>query len=383
MAAKKQRKAAPRKPIVRKKKARTKTKVPAKRKTSRKRKIQPATDTVTLPPFLSVDNPPPRPAQSSPPPAMDLGNSFEVAAQVIAMRPKVSNAVLSTGGVAEPVRVPLDSVPPVAPQPDLSRTAGPQLSQVSPIPDVADLDHAQAVEVIKEWFFSNFEDPTQSTPRVDGEFLYVWGGPYDARDEIGNAFLEYASEQVIEDAIRAVEAEGIYDWAPHGERGQSDHNEQAGAGTSDPTALHAEMVEQIEALEPEIADLRNRQHRGIGDNNPPEPIELEPAPLDENELDEISEAMAVLKRQPPAPSTLSNTARSAVALLLKFGDRLRPLAHAAGAYLAKQADNFVTEAVKEAGKRIVQAPLWLPIIYKLPALADIAQQWLQSLGPHF
>jgi hypothetical protein len=152
-------------------------------------------------------------------------------------------------------------------------------------------------------------------------------------------------------------------------------------GASDPNALHAEMITQIEALDREIDSLLEQQRRGIGHNNPPEPIELAP-PLSAKELGEIKKAMAVLKKEPPAPTALSAKAEAAVALLMKFGDRLRPLARATMAYVGKQADNFVTEAVKEAGKRIAQSPLWLPIIYKLPALADIALQWLQSLGPH-
>jgi hypothetical protein len=367
MAAKKKRKAAaPRKP---KKRAGRPVK---KKRASNKRKIRPA---------AILDNTPP-PFRPSQPPSMDWGNnSLDAAAQIAAWRHARMNAPLSTGGAVEPVLVPLDSLPPVVPQPDLSRTAGPQLSRVSPIPDVTGLNHDEAVEVIKEWFFSNFEEPAQSTPRNDGEFQYIWGGPYDARDEIESAFSGSAPEQVVEDAVRAVEAEGIGDWAPHGNRGQPDYDEQADPGASDPKALHAEMIEQIEALEREMADLREHQLHGIGHNNPPEPIDLAP-PLNLKELDEIRKAMAVLKKQPPAPTARSSKVKAAVALLMKFADRLRPLARATGAYLAKQADNFVTEAVKEAGKRIVQSPLWLPIIYKLPELADTASRWLQSLGPH-
>jgi hypothetical protein len=104
------------------------------------------------------------------------------------------------------------------------------LGSVSPIPDVTGLDEDEAVDVIKEWFLSNFEDPAQSTPRNDGEFQYIWGGPYDARDEIGNAFSESVPEQIIEAAIRAVEAEGIDDWAPHSNRPQPDYDEQPDRG---------------------------------------------------------------------------------------------------------------------------------------------------------
>ena len=223
MVAKKKRKAAaPRKPkkrpIKKMKASRKRVARPVKKKkASTKPKVRPAADVLDLPSFLSTaeDNLPPRSFLSSQPAAMPFNNSFEVAAQMIAMRPKMSNAVLSTLGVVEPSLL-----------------------------------------------------------------------------------------------LR----------------------------TSDPTVLHAEMIEQIEALERAMADLRKHQRgRGIGDNNPPEPIE--PSPLSAMELNEIRKAMAVLKKQPPAPIPPSSKAKAAIALLMKFRG-----------YLAKQADNLVTEAAKETGK---------------------------------
>ena len=224
---------------------------------------------------------PPPPPPRQPDPSQWSNSSFDdAAAQIAAWRQTRNNPALSTGGAVEPVPVPLDSFPRVTPQPNLSRTAGPQLDTVSPIPDVTGIKEDEAVDVIKDWFLSNFEDPAQSTPRNDGEFLYIWGGPYDARDEIGNAFSGSAPEQIIEAAIRAVEAEGIDDWAPHGNRQQPDYDEQADAAVTDTKALHVEMLGRIDALERAIASLPRRRRRGIGDNNPPEPIEPEPLSLD-------------------------------------------------------------------------------------------------------
>jgi hypothetical protein len=323
--------------------------------------------------------PPPLPPSQPNSMYWDDSSTSNTAGQIAAWRQARNNPVLSTGGAIEPVPVPLESFPRVRPQPNLSRTAGPQLDSVTPIPDVSGLDDDEAIEVIKEWFLSNYEDPAQSTPRNDGEFLYIWGGPYDARDEIGNAFSGSVPEQIIEAAVRAIEVEGIDDWAPHSNRQRPEQGELADAGAANSNALHAEMLERIEELEQAIASLPRRRRRGIGDNNPPEPIE--PEPLSAKELREIRHAVAVLKAQQAVPSVPSTEARAAVSLLAKFGDRLRSLARATGAYIGKQADNFITEAVKEAGKRIVQSPFWLAVIHQLPALADVAHRWLVSLSP--
>jgi hypothetical protein len=125
----------------------------------------------------------------------------------------------SKGGAEETLPVPLESFPLLKPQPDLSETGGPQLAPVSPIPDLSGLTDDEAAEVIKEWFLTNFEDPVQETPRADGEYLFIWGGPYDASDEVYRAFGASASEAAVDAAIRAIEAEDVGDWAPHGNRG--------------------------------------------------------------------------------------------------------------------------------------------------------------------
>ncbi len=45
-------------------------------------------------------------------------------------------------------------------------------------------------EYIRHWFHSNFEDPAQETPynSREGGYLYIWGGPYNAHDELYGEF---------------------------------------------------------------------------------------------------------------------------------------------------------------------------------------------------
>ena len=78
------------------------------------------------------------------------------------------------------------------------------------------LDEEFQRDIIVHWFGERFTDPAQETPYNgrEGGYLYVWGGPYDARDEMETEFSALVSPQVIEDAIEEVEADGILEWAP-------------------------------------------------------------------------------------------------------------------------------------------------------------------------
>jgi hypothetical protein len=181
------------------------------------------------------------------------GQPADATERIAAWRSARRARVLSTGGAVEQLDLPLRDFPPKVPGPDLSAWGGPQLNPPTPPPSLEFLEDEEAVEVIKEWFFSNFDDPGQETSRNDGEFQYIWGGPYDARDVIEGAFEGAVSEEIIEAAADAVEDTGIYDWAPHGSRVQSDEGNQLtlplGAGNSNSSAPVV-AIEEISSTTP-------------------------------------------------------------------------------------------------------------------------------------
>jgi hypothetical protein len=97
---------------------------------------------------------------------------------------------------------------------DLTWDMGPP----SPIPDIRKMQHAAAIEAMVEWFFTNFEDPVHRTP-WDGGYVFIWGGPHYAQDELERAFGRVASERAIATAVDRIEEDG-FEWVPSGSRMQ-------------------------------------------------------------------------------------------------------------------------------------------------------------------
>ena len=89
---------------------------------------------------------------------------------------------------------------------------------------ISDLDHEGAVEAMVQWFWVNFEDPAHETPWDEGEYVFIWGGPYDAREELVDAFGSVASEHAIDEAVSKIEQEG-WQWAPSASRIQPESPE--------------------------------------------------------------------------------------------------------------------------------------------------------------
>jgi hypothetical protein len=78
------------------------------------------------------------------------------------------------------------------------------------------LSQSRKVEAMVQWFHANYEDPAVRTPfeSAEGGYQWIWGGPYDAREQIGDQFSDIANEETIELAVDEVTSDGLFDWAP-------------------------------------------------------------------------------------------------------------------------------------------------------------------------
>ncbi len=61
------------------------------------------------------------------------------------------------------------------------------------------LSQEEKIEKMREWFFDNFEDPVERTPYEsrEGGYIYIWGGPYEAHDEL-SVFCEFVDDNLIQ-----------------------------------------------------------------------------------------------------------------------------------------------------------------------------------------
>lgn len=78
------------------------------------------------------------------------------------------------------------------------------------------LTREEIIDEIKKWFFSNFEDPVESLPyeSKEGGYIYIWGGPYEPRDEIENEFSGIVDDDIIDEVASEME-EISWDWSGH------------------------------------------------------------------------------------------------------------------------------------------------------------------------
>lgn len=71
------------------------------------------------------------------------------------------------------------------------------------------------IDTLVGWFFERFEDPAHRLPyeTAEGGFQWIYGGPYDAREQLEENFPDEA-EHIIDAAVEQIESEGLTEWAP-------------------------------------------------------------------------------------------------------------------------------------------------------------------------
>jgi hypothetical protein len=156
------------------------------------------------------------------------------------------------------------------------------------------------------WFNHMFEDPQNQTPYAADKdspynYEYIWGGPYDASEELADQFSHIASEEVIQKAVNIVEGQdGIYEWAPssahpnmrrHADEAMVELDDQLPSldelrqkiretsslllGTPDEMTTRQDLLSLVQDFGPLVTRVTEKvEHGGLGHNQPPPEMRL-------------------------------------------------------------------------------------------------------------
>lgn len=258
------------------------------------------------------------------------------------------------------------------------------------------LGRSKQVSYLVHWFHGMFEDPQNETPyAMDKEspynYEYIWGGPYDAADELGDEFGAIVSDEVIQAAIDEVELDGTTEWAP-GLR-HPDHkarHEDAIAESYEPPQEMLELIKQrIESgiapqfgnsddlahrvtIRSEIAQFKllkdqHSIHGGIGHNGPPETLTLS-----NEDAQDVSAALEAIDQE------LTKQTPNLHAVVDSAG-RIEAFFGWISQKLDKFVDAFVTTAGKAAAVAVVANLAGIPVLASLARVYASVIDWLNAL----
>jgi hypothetical protein len=124
------------------------------------------------------------------------------------------------------------------------------------------LSRQRQIDKMRDWFFEHFEDPAQNTPYESAEGGYIWihGGPYDAREELENEFSDEAKSGAIEELVEELNNE-CWEWA--GTLDASDYEylepDLKIRSGDDPYKVLCKRMRLIKTLIPKLSELNLEQ----------------------------------------------------------------------------------------------------------------------------
>jgi hypothetical protein len=169
--------------------------------------------------------------------------------------------------------------------------------------DLRAMSSKDQVAAMVEWFERQFEDPQNETPynKELGGYVYLWGGPFDANDQIQEEFSEAVDFDTILLAVERVQDDGTVEWAPQTSGDFYEHPEEDDRVASgeivdgdaewppiipdrppvppEPEA-RADVIRRLDELEAIVQPLLDTFEVEVqappmmGHNNPPEELEL-------------------------------------------------------------------------------------------------------------
>lgn len=96
-----------------------------------------------------------------------------------------------------------------------ARYEDPETGAVLTVKHLATADSDTQLRVMRAWFYSNFEDPAERTPYEsrEGGYQWIWGGPFEAREELEAEFEGIVPGELIEELASNLTLE-CWQWGP-------------------------------------------------------------------------------------------------------------------------------------------------------------------------
>jgi len=262
------------------------------------------------------------------------------------------------------------------------------------------------------WFHRNFEDPGEETPyeSAEGGYIYIWGGPYEARDELGDEFAGIVPDQLIEEVAEDIEEDGTVDWAPgpdHPKHSSTQIDREEERDDDGLGELEVDLDAIVASLEGGLlprygdqGDIQRRRevlarlkrlrealtpppppHAGIGHNYPPldDEISISGEPPPASLITQIREAEDVVQHEleKPQPDAL-NVARATLRLKTCLGWFSKKIDAAAESF-AKEFGGAVGKASGAAAGVYAVSQIYSPVGRLVTDVVRHVGEWLSHV----
>lgn len=118
-----------------------------------------------------------------------------------------------------------------------------------PLKSLQYISKANQLEVMRTWFFENFEDPANSCPYEtrEGGYAYIYGGPYEASEELQAMFEGNVKYDYIEELVNDLQDQ-CYEWSANSNNIHDWYDEDLYDAVTSSKKPFFKFVENIEGI---------------------------------------------------------------------------------------------------------------------------------------
>lgn len=133
-----------------------------------------------------------------------------------------------------------------------------------PLKSLKYISKANQLEVMREWFYENYEDPANSCPfeSREGGYAYIYGGPYDASHELQAMFDQYVKFEYIEELADELQ-EQCYEWSGNSNNIDDWYDDDlydAVTSSGEPYIKFINNIDKIKALAKDKTEQEQKDH---------------------------------------------------------------------------------------------------------------------------
>lgn len=130
-----------------------------------------------------------------------------------------------------------------------------------PLKSLKYISKQNQLEVMRDWFFANFEDPANSCPYDgrEGGYAYIYGGPYDASEELQEMFEQYVKLEYIEELVDELNME-CDNWSGNSDNVDDWYDDDIYDAVTSSSQPYIKFIDNIDKIK-SLANNKNEQQQ--------------------------------------------------------------------------------------------------------------------------
>lgn len=131
-----------------------------------------------------------------------------------------------------------------------------------PLRSLQYISKANQLDVMRKWFYENYEDPANACPYEsrEGGYFYIYGGPYEADEELQAMFEGYVKDDYIQELANELQDQCL-EWSGNSNNIADWYDDDLYDAVTSSENPYLKFVDNIEKIQSMAKDKFKKEHK--------------------------------------------------------------------------------------------------------------------------